>query len=307
MNWHKNGLVYAPSGLHGWDKSYAHLPTAHLTGGETLRVYFAALDEERYGRIGFIDVSADQPGLIKAISTTPALDLGEQGTFDDSGVNPSCLVERNGTQYLYYIGWQRCQRVPYMLFAGVAVSENGTTFRRLSRAPILDRTTDEPFLRSATSIICDQDVMRCWYVSARGWTTVQGALYPEYVVRYAESGDGLQWRAYKHICIELRDDEFGIGRPWVVRDGSLYRMWYSIRSRTAPYRIGYAESADGIEWERKDEECTIPRSEAGWDSEMICYPCVTDVGARRYLFYNGNQHGATGFGYATLTDADNPC
>jgi hypothetical protein len=33
---------------------------------------------------------------------------------------------------------------------------------------------------------------------------------------------------------------------------------------------------------------------------MICFPCVVDVRGRRYMFYNGNRHGATGFGYAVL-------
>jgi hypothetical protein len=82
----------------------------------------------------------------------------------------------------------------------------------------------------------------------------------------------------------------------------MYRMWYSIRSRVEPYRIGYAESADGIVWQRRDAEAGIARSETGWDSEMVCYPCVVDAGDRRYLFYNGNRHGSTGFGCAVLEE-----
>jgi hypothetical protein len=77
-------------------------------------------------------------------------------------------------------------------------------------------------------------------------------------------------------------------------------MWYSIRSTTHPYRLGYAESTDGLHWIRKDDEVGIHTSSSGWDSEMICFPCVIDVAGQRYLFYNGNQHGKTGFGYAIL-------
>jgi hypothetical protein len=33
---------------------------------------------------------------------------------------------------------------------------------------------------------------------------------------------------------------------------------------------------------------------------MICYPAVVDVNGRRLMFYNGNRHGATGFGVAVL-------
>ena len=298
MNWTKKGLIYAPGGELWWARRYAHLPTAHALDGETLRIYFASLDEQRYGRIGYVDVDARDPSVIRSVAREPVLDLGEPGCFDDSGVNPACVVEVSGAVYLYYIGWQRTERVPYMLFAGVARSEDGTRFERVSRTPVLDRTTDEPFIRSAMTVVREGPALRAWYVSARGWTTVDGKQYPEYVVRYAESADGLSWRAYRHVCIGLEGDEFGIGRPWVLRDGGLYRMWYSIRSRSAPYRIGYAESSDGLDWVRKDGLSGIERSSEGWDSEMICYPCVIRAGGKYRMFYNGNSHGATGFGHA---------
>jgi hypothetical protein len=35
---------------------------------------------------------------------------------------------------------------------------------------------------------------------------------------------------------------------------------------------------------------------------MICYPYVVDAGGHRYLFFNGNRHGLTGFGVAEWVD-----
>lgn len=298
MMWHKQGLVYAPTGQHGWDRQYAHLPTADHLDQDTLRIYFAALDTDLYGRIGYVDIASADPQRILDIGRDPVLDMGEPGTFDDSGVNPSCLVEKDGTKYLYYIGWQRTTRVPYLLFAGVAATTDGRNFRKLSRKPVLDRTHEEPFIRSASTIIVDNGLFRCWYVSALRWTIVNSSHYPEYIIRYAESRDGLKWHTYDHVCVGVYGDEFGIGRPWVLHRAGRYSMWYSIRSRSQPYRIGYAESHDGICWERKDDLCGIDRSPTGWDSEMICYPCVVNAGTKDYMFYNGNRHGATGFGYA---------
>jgi hypothetical protein len=83
------------------------------------------------------------------------LDLGPLGAFDDSGVNPSCIIHLNGQKYLYYIGWQRCERVPYMLFAGAAVETSSGQFKRVSSTPVLERIDREPFLRSATTIRFD--------------------------------------------------------------------------------------------------------------------------------------------------------
>jgi hypothetical protein len=189
-----------------------------------------------------------------------------------------------------------------MLFAGVAMETGDHRFERLRPVPVLDRTVQEPFLRSATSILQEEGVFRAWYVSGLGWITVDGRRLPTYVVRYAESEDGLCWRSREEPCIGFADDdEFGFGRPWVLhRTGEPYRMWYSIRSRTRPYRLGYAESEDGLTWQRRDEEVGLEPSAEGWDSEMICYPCVVDAAGARYLIYNGNQHGGTGFGCAVL-------
>jgi hypothetical protein len=76
-------------------------------------------------------------------------------------------------------------------------------------------------------------------------------------------------------------------------------MWYSYRGKR--YRIGYAESSDGLHWIRKDNETGIHVSRSGWDSKMIEYPFVFDHQGSRYLLYNGNDYGKTGIGLALLT------
>ena len=59
-------------------------------------------------------------------------------------------------------------------------------------------------------------------------------------------------------------------------------------------------SANGLNWTRMDQDAGIARSESGWDSEMIEYPFVFDHGGQRYMLYNGNGYGKTGFGLAAL-------
>ena len=63
---------------------------------------------------------------------------------------------------------------------------------------------------------------------------------------------------------------------------------------------GYAESNDGLEWKRKDEEVGIETSDNGWDSEMLAYPYIYKHNEKIYMFYNGNGFGKSGFGYAEL-------
>jgi hypothetical protein len=88
----------------------------------------------------------------------------------------------------------------------------------------------------------------------------------------------------------------------VVKDKNLYKMWFSSRALNGidSYRIRYAESFDGIHWVRKDAQAGIEVSEHGWDCDMICYPFVFDHEGQRFMLYNGNDYGRTGFGLAVL-------
>jgi hypothetical protein len=81
-------------------------------------------------------------------------------------------------------------------------------------------------------------------------------------------------------------------------------MWYSFRAQPEiqTYRIGYAESTDGLSWIRLDQHVGIDISSSGWDSEMICYPRVFEHNKRLYMLYNGNDYGKSGFGLAVLEE-----
>jgi hypothetical protein len=125
---------------------------------------------------------------------------------------------------------------------------------------------------------------------------------PTYALRYLESHDGLEWGPQGEACLTPRGDEIGFGRPFVLERGNGgLQMWYSIRTRKNRYRIGYAESPDGLSWERRDDRAGIDASESGWDSEMVALASLQETRYGTYLFYNGNNFGETGFGAALLS------
>ena len=67
-------------------------------------------------------------------------------------------------------------------------------------------------------------------------------------------------------------------------DGSFSAWGFSFHSRIATLKSGSPQRIDV--------------SPGGWDGEMIGYPCVFEHRGRRYMLYNGNRYGATGFGAA---------
>ena len=98
----------------------------------------------------------------------------------------------------------------------------------------------------------------------------------------------------------ISEKEEAVARPYVIKEDNKYKMWYSYREQFSEYRIGYAESSDGISWDRFDDKVGIDVSSYGWDSEMIAYPCVFDHNDDRYMLYNGNTLGKDGIGLAVM-------
>ncbi len=269
--------------------------------GARARVYFSSRDERNRAQIGRATVDLDAAAVLPDFEPEPVVGLGPAGAFDDSGVTGGCLVKSGRTQYLYYSGWSLPGDVPFLFFIGCAISTDGRTFEKVSNAPVLGRSSLDPFLTASPAILIEGGVWRMWYVSGTGWSS-DARPEPSYLIRYAESTDGIVWRSSGRICIGFSySGEHAIARPHVVKDGSVYRMWFSHRGDA--YRIGYAESNDGLDWSRDDEEAGITTSSTGWDSEMVCYPWVGDLAGSRRMLYNGNGYGRTGIGQAVLEAA----
>jgi predicted GH43/DUF377 family glycosyl hydrolase len=231
------------------------------------------------------------------------LDIGAEGAFDDGGVCPLQFLQHENENWLYYLGVQRTTDVPYRYFAGVAKEQADGSFQRFQANPVLLPTETEPDIRSAVSIVKEENLLRMWYVGASGWIEVNGKAVPTYRIHHAASNDGLHWEVDQHDCIQFQnEDEFGLGRPWVMKTNFGYEMFYSVRTKSMGYRLGYATSSDGYTWERKDSELNFSVGSEDWENESVCYPCVVDVTGKRFLFYNGNQNGKTGFGVAVLEE-----
>lgn len=294
--------IYVPDGSLPWAKTHAMNPTVELLDNGVIRTYFSSLDHNGVGRIGYVDLDADNPARIIDIAKEPVLDIGLKGTFDDNGIVPSSIVEKDGTKYLYYFGFQKVEKVRFLMFTGLAISDDeGKTFHRVAHVPVLDRSNNDIYVRSLPHVIIEGDLWKVWYSGVNHWVDINGKELPFGEVRYAESKDGQHFSDDIKFCLSPYDDEFSLSRPFVFKEHGKYKMLISRRMKNPDvYKLGYAESDDGITWDRDDNKVSLEKSNQEWDSDMICYTSVLEVGHKKYLFYNGNGFGKTGFGFAEV-------
>ncbi|MEM7601492.1 MAG: hypothetical protein AAF357_08765 [Verrucomicrobiota bacterium] len=300
--WKKLGRIFDPEvELKGTGLRGALMPTVVSLGGDhsIVKVYYCPRDKNNRSEVHCFKLNLNDPFMLLERSDGPVLSPGDIGTFDDSGITIGSYVGTPDSGSLYYTGWNLTVTVPMNNSIGAAqLSENGN-FKRMGRGPIMTRSLQEPFSCASPFVLREEDRYRMWYASMDDWKEEEGEPKHYYNIKYAESGDGILWEREGRVAIDYEgDDEYAFGRPFVMREDGIYKMWYAYRGDY--YVIGYAESSDGIVWKRKDDHAGITISESGWDSEMIEYPAIHDSCGKRYMFYNGNGYGITGIGLAVL-------
>ena len=292
----KFGLIIRPKKENFWSKSHAMIPTPENMGNGIFRIYFSGRNDKNQSYIGWAEVDLNEPYKVIKYGKNPVLSPGSLGCFDDNGVTPSCIINLDGNEKaLYYIGWNPGSTVRMHLFGGLAISEGEDNFKRWSRAPIIERCKTDPFLNTAPWVVQINDEYRMYYVSGTEWKNKD---LPRYNIKLARSKDGKHWDRNGHVCIDFKDDnENALARPYVVYEDNIWKMWFSYKGDA--YKIGYAESCDGLKWERRDDFSGISVGKQGdFDSEMVAYAAVVNYNGRHFMFYNGNNYGYGGIGLA---------
>lgn len=306
MKWIKRGLIFNANNLADWAIEGAMIPTPVVLNNDTIRVFLTFLDRNGIGRTGFVDLDRYDLLKIKNVSKKPIFDIGEPGTFDENGVLTCSVVKLpNKKYYFYYVGFELGVKIRYRLLTGLAITDEKFNLIKKYNVPVLERTSKELFFRCGPFCVYDNtyQIFKMWYVAGSKWIYLNNKNMPVYEIKYIESKNGLDWPKEGKVCIKIeKDDEYGFGRPYVIKHNGIYKMFYSIRKKELGYRLGYAESLDGIHWIRKDELMNLDVSDSGWDSEMIAYTAVIENNGKLIMFYNGNGFGKTGFGYAELVE-----
>jgi beta-1,4-mannooligosaccharide phosphorylase len=304
-HWIKKGVVYKPNNVSNWMVSHAYVPTAILLENDIIRIFVAFKDQKGIGRVGYVDASAQDPAKVAGVSEHPCLDLGLPGTFDDNGVTPITVLKENGKLYLYYVGWQLSDKVRYFLFTGLATSTNeGLTFSRVKNVPILDRSNEDFIVRTAPGVIKIKDRWHMIYAGGGKTIIKDNKLVPTYSLKYVSSANGIDWSVDPiEVLTPEAGVEFGLGRPNLIYENGVYKLWYSVRRIKGEYFIGYAESKDLKSWTRLDHELDqFTNDRKSYDNEMQGFASIVKTKYGNYMFYNGNNYGETGICWAKQAD-----
>jgi len=313
FQWIKRGRIFNPVEVKdvGWMQEFAQAPSV-LLFDDFVRVYFSCrpnrdTNGQYISNTAYLDLDRGNLFNILRIARQPIIMLGETGTFDEFGIYPTSVIRDGQSVIAYYGGWTRSESVPFNVAIGRAVShDNGMTFVKSGKGPVLSYSEDEPFVLSGPKIRKFDGRWYLFYIAGQKWINCKHP-EPVYKIRMAFSNDGLNWIKGNGNLIENRiESDEAQASPDVFFHNGRYHMFfcyrYSLdyRCKERGYRIGYAFSEDLSVWERDDAKVGIYVSDEGWDSEMISYPHVFMLDNKIFMLYLGNEVGRYGFGLAEL-------
>ncbi len=303
MRWEKKGLVFSVKNLNEWMQHSAIQPTA-IVLDNVIRVFAGFRTNDGIARIGYVDLDAENPSIVLDYTKKPVLYEGLPGCFDDNGVSPCCVIQDDEDVYLFYSGYNIGKHVRFTSYSGLAVShDHGRSFQRYSSVPIMERTENERLFRCVFDVLKEGSKYKVYYCTGNEFLRGNGdKTLASYKIKCLETEDFTNLQREGISLMDTNEDEYRLGRASVWKEGNKYKMYFCGGGETIQYKLAYAESENGIDWVRMDEKLNLKLSETGWDSEMMAYPSVVKYKKKTYLFYNGNNFGYDGFGYAEMVE-----
>ncbi len=155
-------------------------------------------------------------------------------------------------------------------------------------------------------VIFQNNLYSIWYASS-DWAI------NKIQINYSESIDGVNWfKPINNVIPATFDWENnrGISFPTTLFIKNKYRMWYGANGRynsSTRWRIGYAESEDGINWVKHPEP--VLKADQAWEGMDVGNPTVVYDGKLYHMWYHGDRdigHAISDDGIKWEKDKNNP-
>lgn len=302
QRWIKLGQLYCPAeqGRHPKLLTHAANPLPVRLTGDVYRIFYSGRDAAKRSSVGAVDIDLVRREIVQE-HHAPVFPHGLAGSYYADGVSIGNCYEADGRRYMLFMGWQVQGVDHWRGDIGRLVFGDDLGLVADGDSPLLASDATDPVSLSYPWVMRRADGRYdMWYGSTLAWDAGNGEML--HVIRHAVSDDGRRWQRLGDAVPYAPGIAQAFSRPTVAArpDGGL-DMWFSCRAGQGDrYRIGRASSEDGEHWQLALNESGIDVSATGWDSDMIEYPFVFDHDGVRYLLYNGNGYGRTGFGLAVL-------
>ena len=213
---------------------------------------------------------------------------GEAGTWNSGGIGPvpGGHAMWDGENYRIYI-FGRGPDPDNSYSIGVFTSPHlDSGWVEYENNPVFERDPDGWDMYGVTTpyVIKDGDTYKMWYSGGDENYDVH--------IGYAESPDGYSWSRLETPVFspvpESAWESLKVTRPSVhIENDSTYMMWYNAESEGIYWQIGYAQSTDGIDWERVQTD-PVFSLESGWASQWNSLPKVLRTEAGFTMWYSGS-------------------
>ncbi len=136
---------------------------------------------------------------------------------------------------------------------------------------------------NAVHVLFEAGGYKMWYSGCQGIACSIG---------YATSSDGVSWSRYGgNPILPLNPTGWDetIGNPYVIKEESLYRMWFAGNSVLGTIQIGYATSPDGIQWTKHPTNPVLRPYAGACDQGSISSPVVLREDSGYTLWYSAQE------------------
>lgn len=264
----------------------------------TFKMWFSARASGDPTSIGYAE-STD--GIDWVVSDHPVIPAGMPGSWDRYR-EAGNVINVNDTLKMWYSG--SSDDFVYNISIGYAWSVDNIEWHVLDTA-VLKKGEPGSWEETGVFMPCihfDGETYHMWY---HGFTNA--GPYDPGSIGYATSPDGINWTrdTLNNPVLSIAPQTFF--SAWIIPNCVLYlndeyQLWFTGKSeQNSHFRIGYANSADGINWTVQND--SLPVLNVGligeWDDQWVCYSSVIFHDDMYKMWYHGRHMSIDRIGYAT--------